>query len=341
MSFLRTAGPLRLPARPIPLVWALAFAVLSSVAGAKAFASRPEGAPEEVSLLPTAYAVPVRVDTLFLGGYARGSFAEAVGAVAGELSDGEQIMIGRHLDRIFSNLLVADGLGRGGRLRLAYERVARPDGSTRSIRVLAAEAAVRGELHTAFFFEEADKPGYFDALGRALDERGWGQPLGMIRVTSSFGLRRMHPILGRVLPHTGTDYAAAAGTPVRAVGDGNVSFAAARGGYGNLVEIHHPNGYATRYAHLAAFAPGIRNNVAVQQGEVIGYVGMTGLATGPHLHYEVRRRDRPVDPESVGSLSGPAGDLAASAQWRDERRRLGGLLARAPRLVSSRARSGV
>ena len=340
MTLRSTAPRLRLPARSTPLLWAAVLAALFSAVGATAYASRPDAAEPAVPVLPTAYAVPVRTDTLFLGGYARGSFAEAVGAVAGELSHGERTMIGRHLDRIFSNLLLADGLGRGGRLRLAYERVSRPDGSTRSIRVLAAEAAVRGELHTAFFFEEGDNPGYFDGLGRSLDERGWGQPLGMLRVTSPFGLRRMHPILGRVLPHTGTDYAAAAGTPVRAVGDGHVSFASARGGYGNLVEIQHPNGYATRYAHLSAIASGVRANTVVQQGDVIGYVGMTGLATGPHLHYEVRRRDRPVDPETVASLGSPVADLAANVGWREERRRLGGLLARAPRLVSARPRDG-
>lgn len=304
---------------------------LSSTRGADAATRSPV-----LPLLPAVDAIPIQIDTLFLGGYARGSFTEAVGTVAGDLSSGERTMIGRHLDRVFPNLLVADGMGSGGRLRLAYERVSRPDGSTRSIRVLAAEAAVGGELHTAFFFEEGERPGYFDGVGRSLDARAWAKPLQVLRVTSPFGMRRMHPILQRALPHTGTDYAASEGAPVYATGDGSVSFAAQRGGYGNLVEVQHPNGYATRYAHLSRIAPGVHANTPVRQGEIIGYVGMTGLATGPHLHYEVRRRDRPVDPETVSPLEGPAAEIGTDLAWRRERRELGRLLARAPRLVSSR-----
>lgn len=326
-------------ARRAPLAAALVLGALSLVSAAAAFAAhQPAGATsaDALPVLPAVRATPLRVDTLFLGGYARGSFAEAVGTVAVALSTGERTMIGRHLDRIFPNLLVAQGLGGGGRLRLAYERVSRPDGTTRSIRVLAAEAAVRGELHRAFFFETGERLGYFDGRGRSLDSRGWARPLSVLRVTSPFGFRRMHPIVGRLLPHTGTDYAAAAGAPVFATGDGNVSFAARRGGYGNLVEVQHPNGLATRYAHLSRIAAGVRSNTPVRQGEVIGYVGMTGLATGPHLHYEVRRRDRPMDPESLSPLDGPGAEVGTDLAWRRERRQLGALLARAPRLASVR-----
>lgn len=326
------------PAAPRPLALALAAVLLFGAAVATAFAARddPGSTGATLPVLPAAHAVGVRTDTAFLGGYARGSFTEALATVGGALSPGERQMIGRHLDRIFPDLLAGKGLGSGGRLRLAYERVSRPDGSTRSVRVLAAEAAAHGELHSAFFFEEGDRPGYFDARGRSLAERPWTGPLPFLRVTSPFGLRRLHPILRRVLPHTGTDYAAAAGSPVRATGDGSVSFAGSRGGYGNLVEIQHPNGYATRYAHLARIAAGVRPDAVVRQGEIIGYVGMTGLATAPHLHYEVRERGRPVDPAGVAALGGPVADLATDAEWRRERVRLGQLLAAAPRVLSRR-----
>jgi len=234
--------------------------------------------------------------------------------------------------KIFVPLLPEDGLGSSGRLRVAYERVVRPDGTTRSIQVLAAEAAVAGSLHKAFFFEGHDKPGYFDEMGRSLDPTAWARPLDAARVTSGFRLDRMHPILRRILPHTGIDYAAAAGTPVRATGDGSVAFASRRGGYGNLVEVQHPNGYATRYAHLSSIA--VRPYQAVRQGDVVGFVGATGLATGPHLHYEVRRKGQPVDPAVAMAYGGVSSSVGYDAAWRDQRRALSRLLARVPTVVS-------
>src|SRR5690606_27552880 len=110
--------------------------------------------------------------------------------------------------------------------------------------------------------------------------------------------------LQRSRPHYGVDYSAAAGTPVRAVGDGTVVSAGRSAGYGNLLEIRHKNGYTTRYAHLRGVAKGIQKGVRVRQEDVIGYVGMTGLATGPHLHYEFRKNGNPVDPNSIQQLSG-------------------------------------
>ena len=161
----------------------------------------------------------------------------------------------------------------------------------------------------------------FDSLGlafaRYLDvgyEPG-DAPLQVRRISSSFSLSRFHPILKRSRPHYGIDYSASAGTPVRAVGDGTVVSADRSAGYGNVVEIRHRNGYTTRYAHLRGFASGIRRGVRVQQEDVIGYVGMTGLATGPHLHYEFRQNGRPVDPNSVQQLSGDPVPAARRAEF--------------------------
>lgn len=320
----------------LPLLAALvAVLALSSVAVSAPDAPQPGS---ELARLAPVRAVPVRVDTLFLGGYARGTFEQALPRLDSDLSGTERSMIGRHLDRMFTGILPAEDLGRGGRLRLAYERVRRPDGSTRSIRVLAAEAAAGGRMHTAFFHEHDGRPGYFDRSGRSMDPEAWVRPLEHTRVTSAFGTGRMHPILGRVLPHRGTDYAATLGTPVRATGDGSIAHAAARGGYGNLVEIRHPNGYSTRYAHLSRIAAGIRPDALVRQGEIIGYVGMSGLATGPHLHYEVRRQGQPVDPERVSPGEGPSRELTPDPEWGAERRRLASLLARAPTRLSVRGR---
>lgn len=302
-------------------------------------ATLPAPTPQAAGLpvLPAVRANPLAVDTLFLGGYAHGSFADALQTLAGELTPGERTMIGRHLDGMFQEVLRQDGLGGTGRLRVAYERMARPDGSTRSIRVLAAEAAVGGRMYTAFFSEAGGQPGYYDTFGRSLEAQGWAQPLDVVRISSPFDARRMHPILRRVLPHNGIDFAAASGTPVRATGDGSVSLAERRGGYGNVVEVQHPNGYATRYAHLSRIAPAAFHGGAVRQGEVIGYVGMTGLATGPHLHYEVRRLGQPVNPALVElNDSGPRRDVSPTRSWQGERRALARLLARAPTLLSSR-----
>ena len=284
-------------------------------------------------VLEPAHAVGVQTDTLFIGGYARGSFTEAMHVLAANVAPEERELVGQHLDKIFTGILEDDGLGRAGRLRVAFERTLRPDGTARSVRVLTAEAAVAGELHTAFYFERDGKPGYYDPFGRSLDEQPWAGPLRTMRISSAYGRKRMHPILRRVLPHNGVDYAAVSGTAVYATADGVVSGAGVRGGYGNLVEIQHPNGYTTRYAHLSRIAPTLRGGMPIRQGELVGYVGMTGLATGPHLHYEVRRGGQPVDPARLALEAGISRELAGEDSWARERGRLSRLLARTPSVL--------
>ena len=314
-----------------PVLAGAALAALA-LAGMAALARAGSTSAEDPPMvLPAVAAAPgVRVDTLFVGGFARGSFTQALGTLASDLSPAERGMVGRHLDKIYLPVLQGAALGTGGRLRVAYERARRPDGTTRSIQVLAAEAAVGGGMHTVFLYEQGDAPGYYDDLGRSLDPVAWAGPLAAMRVTSPFKMDRMHPLLRRVLPHTGVDLAAGYGTPVRATGDGSVTYAAARGGYGNMVEIQHPNGYATRYAHLSRISPAVGAGMPVHQGDVIGYVGASGLATGPHLHYEVRRKGRPVDPLLAQNESGSTRHVGYDEGWRGERRALGRLLARTP-----------
>lgn len=299
-------------------------------------ASAGASGPPPIVLEPT-HAVGLKTDTLFLGGYARGNFEAALQTLASDLSGTERTLVGRHLDKIFAGVLDAgDGLRGAGRLRLSYERSVRPDGSTRSVRVLAAEVAVSGGLHTALYYERDGRPGYFDYFGRSLDPDAWAKPLlTPARVSSPFGLHRMHPILRRVLPHTGVDYAAASGTPVYATADGIVAHAAPRGGYGKMVEVRHPNGYSTRYAHLSRVASGVERNGAVRQGDLLGFVGMSGRATGPHLHYEVRRSGRPVDPQHVAS-GGVPGEIRSDPGWALQRREGAQLLARTPTTVTER-----
>ncbi len=127
---------------------------------------------------------------------------------------------------------------------------------------------------------------YFDIGGRSLRAAFLRAPVEFRRISSGFGMR-LHPILKVWRAHKGTDYVAPAGTPVRAIGDGTVIFAGQKGGYGNVIDLRHYNGYVTRYGHLSRFATGIHRGVRVTIGKTIAYVGMTGLATAPHLHFEV------------------------------------------------------
>jgi len=136
---------------------------------------------------------------------------------------------------------------------------------------------------------------YYNAEGQNLRKTFQKSPLRFSRVSSFFG-RRFHPILRRVRQHAGIDYVAPRGTPVEAVADGRVVSAGWSGGYGRLVVVGHAEGYQTRYGHLSGFAKGIRSGASVRQGQVVGYVGSTGLATGAHLHYEVRKFGSAVNP---------------------------------------------
>ncbi len=139
---------------------------------------------------------------------------------------------------------------------------------------------------------------YFDPKGRSAIKGLMRTPVSGARITSGFGMRR-HPILGYSRMHTGVDFGAPRGTPIHAAGNGVVTYAAWRGGYGRAVMIRHDNGYTTLYAHQSRIARGIRKGVRVRQGQVIGYVGSTGRSTGPHLHFEVRINNRPVNPLRV------------------------------------------
>ena len=146
-------------------------------------------------------------------------------------------------------------------------------------------------------------------------------PLEFRRISSVFGMRK-HPILGVWRRHAGTDYAASQGTPIRSVGDGVVIFAGRKGGYGNAIEVRHPNGFVTRYGHLRSFAKVARRGARVSIGQTIGFVGMTGLATAPHLHFEVLVGGVQRNPRVALAMKGgeplPASERDAFARERGE-----------------------
>ena len=187
--------------------------------------------------------------------------------------------------------------------------------------ILAAEFVNNSEVHQAYAFTQDGKVDYYDENGKSLRKYFLKTPLSFRRISSVFSQRRNHPILKITRPHNGIDYAAATGTPVSATGEGRVLFAGRRGQYGNLVIIGHRNAYKTYYGHLAKIDKNVKVGARVDQGKVIGSVGSTGLATGPHLHYETRLNDRPINPASIRSASGKVMSkkmLAAFQQFKNQ-----------------------
>jgi murein DD-endopeptidase MepM/ murein hydrolase activator NlpD len=178
-------------------------------------------------------------------------------------------------------------------------------------RILAGEYVPRGGRPlTAFFHawgEDAERRGYYDAEGRSLRKFFLKSPLNYRRISSHFTHRRLHPITKTYRPHLGVDYAAPEGTPVVALGNGRVVKAGWINGFGNTVQIRHNETFLTQYAHLSRYARGVRAGTRVRQGDVVGYVGQTGHATGPHLDFRVQENGKWVNP--LGLASGPSEPL--------------------------------
>ncbi len=163
--------------------------------------------------------------------------------------------------------------------------------------ILSVEFVNQGKTYTAVRFEDNQgHTGYYTPEGQSLRKAFLQTPMDFAKISSHFNLHRRHPILNTIRAHKGVDYAAAIGTPVKSTGDGKIVFQGVRHGYGNVVEVQHWQKYSTLYAHLSGFKSGHKVGGTVQQGEVIGYVGKTGLATGPHLHYEFRIAGQHVNP---------------------------------------------
>ena len=179
-------------------------------------------------------------------------------------------------------------LRRGDRFSVVYETVDYLGRPVRSGRVLAAEFTNQRKTYRALWYQDvAGKGGYYTPDGMNLRRAFLRSPLELSRITSRFGMR-VHPFLHQWRAHTGVDYGAPVGTRVRATGDGVVEFAGRRNGYGNVIVLRHYGGFSTYYAHLQGFRRELRGGTRVAQGDIVGYVGQTGWATGPHLHYEFR-----------------------------------------------------
>jgi len=218
-------------------------------------------------------------------------------------------------------------LRRGDHFTVVYEMMSVAGKPVRAGRVVAAEFTNRGKAYRAIWFDSTDAEGkitgaYYTPDGRSLKKAFLRSPLEFSRITSGFAMR-FHPILQQWRAHQGIDYGAPTGTRVKATGDGVVEFAGREGGYGNLIILRHNGTYSTRYAHLSGFAPGLHKGTRVSQGDVIGFVGQTGLATGPHLHYEFRINNEyrnpltlafpdagPIQPEQMAAFRAASAPLA-------------------------------
>ncbi len=188
-------------------------------------------------------------------------------------------------------------IGKGDRFKVVYERNY-VDGKPVEVGDLKAallEENSSGETYEAFKYHSGDFDGYFDAEGRPQRLGFLASPVKVARISSNFSMNRMHPILGYARPHLGTDYAAPIGTPILAVADGVVSKAESAGGNGNFVKLKHSGTYETQYLHMSKFAKGIRPGAKVAQGDVIGYVGSSGLSTGPHCCFRFWKNGQQVN----------------------------------------------
>ncbi len=252
-------------------------------------------APREGGFLSEIREVPFEVEVDSLTGAIQSSLFLAV------LESGERPDLALQLSEIFAwDIDFFLDIRKGDSFKVFFERKCLGDSMVCYGRILAADFVVQGRSHQAFYFDNGEGyDDYYDFDGGSLRRALLKAPLRYSRISSNFSYRRFHPVYHHYAPHLGIDYAAPAGTPIQATGDGTVIFAARSGANGNMVKIRHNETYTTYYLHLSKFGKGIKKGKSVRQGDVIGYVGSTGAATGPHLDYRIKKRDKFVDPRKV------------------------------------------
>jgi murein DD-endopeptidase MepM/ murein hydrolase activator NlpD len=268
--------------------------------------------------------LPWATDTVVVGGTIHANLYQAMDSSATEYfpAHSKDELAWALADIFDYKIDMSRDLQDGDHFRALVERAVGPEGVTKVGKVLAATFTLSGTDVSAIRYEsDSDSPKYYDAEGKSLRAAFLRAPLEFRRISSTFG-SRFHPVLGIWRAHKGTDYAASAGTPVRAIGDAVVVRAGWSNGYGNLLELRHRNGFITRYGHLRAFAKGLHAGSRVAIGQTIAYVGQTGLATGPHLHFEVLvggvQRDSRAALKSTGGEPIAHGELAMFEQRREQ-----------------------
>jgi len=240
-------------------------------------------------------------------GEIQGSFFAAADAAAVPDSVAQQM-----IDALEGEIDFRRNLRRGDSFRAIYEGLYAGGEFVRPGRLLAVEFINQGKAVDAFWFDDGSRHGgYFSDGGRSMKRAFLRSPLEYTRLSSGFSEHRTHPLFGYDAAHRGMDFSAASGSKVRTVAAGTVEFAGWQRGYGNVVEIRHDAKRSTLYAHLRGFAPGMAKGVRLAQGDLIGFVGATGWATGPHLHFEVKIRGMQVNPLTADL---PAGEPLAESR---------------------------
>jgi murein DD-endopeptidase MepM/ murein hydrolase activator NlpD len=254
--------------------------------------------------------LPWTVDTVLVRGVVRSNLYDAMSDAANQMfptDAARNMLVARIADVYEYRVEMTMDLRVGDSVHAVVQRRRGPEQTTRVDTVLAARLFLGTRRLEAFFFpDERRRVRYYDGVGKSLATAFLRNPIEFARISSRFNPRRFHPILRTWRAHRGTDYAAASGTPVRAIADGTVQRAVYNpGGYGNFVDVRHIGGLVTRYAHLRGFAAGVTPGARIGQKDIVGYVGMTGLATAPHLHFEVIRNGVQIPPaEALGRAEG-------------------------------------
>ncbi len=246
------------------------------------------------SMVASVSTLPVERRVHFAHGQVEGSLF-----AAGEKAGLSETMVLKLADVFKYDIDFIKDLKKGDRFTVVYDDIYRDGKYSGAGNILAAEFVNNGHRYTAYRFKQSDgSVAYFSQDGRPLRKGLLRTPVSFTRLSSTFGMRK-DPVLGYTRLHKGVDYAAPTGTPIHAAGDGIIVFRGTKHGYGNFIAIKNTPTYTTAYGHMSRFAPGLHVGSHVTQGEVIGYVGQTGFATGPHLHYEVRVDGRPENPLTV------------------------------------------
>jgi murein DD-endopeptidase MepM/ murein hydrolase activator NlpD len=254
------------------------------------------------------FEIPWKVDRVVVSGLVGSTLYEGLdeGIPDAVLNSDERMRLAWDLADVYAwNVDFSRDVQPGDRFAAVIERRVSPEGEVQYRRILGATLELSGNAQTALRFTQNGLDGFYDASGRSLRRAFLAAPVEFRRISSSFSRARFHPVLRRYRAHTGIDYSASSGTPVLAAGDGTIVTAGWTGGYGIMMEVRHLNGVSTRYAHLRGVARGLSAGKRVNQGQVIGYVGNTGLSTAPHLHYEFRINGSPRDPRRVQMPAGP------------------------------------
>ncbi len=210
------------------------------------------------------------------------------------------------IDIFASNIDFHRGLHKGDRFTVIYESYQDESGQTQSGRILAVEFTNNGKPHRAVYFKADGQGDYYTPSGENLRKPFLMAPLKFSRISSGFTDNRYHPILRKWRAHKGIDYAAPTGTEIMATADGIVKYQGRQSGYGNLIVLQHAGPYSSAYGHLSGFVSHLKPGQRVKQGDIIGYVGATGMATGPHLHYELRINGVQHDPSKIIMPAAPA-----------------------------------